>query len=120
MEDYAVPIAIQGELGDRANVFSRNLQDGYRYLPDARGKFIYLARMKPGDQFYERLGRLTYEGDTENMKFVIFNFSARKYDAKMQSFPGSQYLDGTIEGALKALTTAYPALKRMRGAKTVH
>ena len=120
MDDYTVPILIQGKLGDRANAFSEQLQDGYRYFPDARGKFIYLARMKPGDNFYERVGRLTYEGDTENMKFVIFDFSSGKYDPKIQNFPGSQYLDGTIEGALKALTTAYPARKRPRGAKTVH
>ena len=120
MDDYTVPILIQGKLRDRAYAFSKQLQDGYRYLSDARGKFIYLARMNPGDKFYTGLGRLTYEGDTENMKFVLRNSSTRKYDPKLQSFPGSQYLDGTIEGALKALTTAYPARKRPRGAKTVH
>ena len=120
MDDYTVPILIQGDLGKRANAFSEKLQDGYRYLADARGKFIYIARMKPGDPFYERIGRLTYEGDTENMEFVIFNFSSRKYDPKKKHFPGSQYLDGTIEGALKALTTVYPGRKKARGAKTVN
>ncbi len=111
MEDYTVPIAVQGELGRRANAFSEKLQNGYRYFPDARGKFIYLARMKSEDGFYERLGRLTYKGDTENMEFVIFNRSSGKYDVRRKKFPGSHYLDGTIEGALKALTTAYPSRK---------
>ena len=108
MKDYTVPMDIQGELAERAKAFSEQLKLKYRYFPDARGKFIYLARMKPGDKFYQRLGRLTYAGDKENMKFAIFNFSSRKYDSETLLFSGSQYLDGTIEGALQTLTKAYP------------
>ena len=108
MKEYTVPIDIQGELSERARKFSEQLKLKYRYFPDARGKFIYLARMKPGDVFYQRLGRLTYDGDKENMKFVIFNFSSKKYDIEALLFPGFQHLDGTIEGALQALTEAYP------------
>jgi len=109
MEDYAVPIAIQSELGDRANAFNRKVlsKARYRYCPDARGKFIYLGRLWP-DGSSQRLGRLTYEGDLENMEFVIFKFRSGKYDPKVRSFPGYQHLDGTIEGALKALTEAFP------------
>ena|SRR3990167_6520500 len=107
-KDYTVSMDIQGELAKRAKALGEQLKLRYKYFPDARGKFIYLARMKPGDEFYERLGRLTYEGDKENMKFAIFRFSSGKYDAKDWLFPGFQHLDGTIEGALKAIIEAYP------------
>ncbi len=107
-KDYTVPIEIQGELAKRAKTLGEKLKLRYKYFPDARGKFIYLARMKSGDKFYERLGRLTYKGDTEKMKFAIFRFASGKYDAKEWLFPGSQHLDGTIEGALKAVIEAYP------------
>ena len=43
MKDDTVPIAVQSKLGDRANAFSKKelSRRGYRYFPDARGKFIY-------------------------------------------------------------------------------
>ncbi len=109
MKDYAVPIAIQSALGDRANSFCKRELVGmkYRYYPDARGKFIYLVQIS-ADGSLQRLGRLTYEGDVENMDFAIFKFTSGKYDPKERWFPGSQYLDGTIEGALKALMEAHP------------
>lgn len=109
MKDYTVPIAIQSELGDRANAFNEKKlsKRGYRYCPDARGKFIYLLRLG-SDGSSQRLGRLTYNGDTENMDFAIFKFSSGKYDSKERWFPGAQHLNGTIEGALMALAEAYP------------
>lgn len=109
MSDYIVPISLQSKLCDRASAFSKKELPGakYRYFPDARGKFIYLCRLWPnGDT--QRLGRLTYEGDPENMEFAIFKFRSGKYDPKDKEFPGSQYLDGTLEGALRALTAAHP------------
>jgi predicted XRE-type DNA-binding protein len=115
--DYTVPILIQGELGRRANDFSEQIRDGYRYLADARGKFVYLCRMKPGDRFYTPLGRLTYEGNVDNMTFVLLNSSTGKYDPKLDDFPGAEHLDGTIEGALWAIIAAYPVRKRCCRAK---
>jgi hypothetical protein len=109
MKDYVVPIAVQSELHKRADALIKKEfpMARYRYCPDARGKFIYLCRLMPNGTF-QRLGRLTYTGDLENMEFAIFKFSSGKYDPKERWFPGAQYLDGTIEGALKALTEAYP------------
>jgi hypothetical protein len=84
IDDYTVPIAIQEKLNERACAFSENLQNSCRYCANAGGKFK--------GKFCERLGRLTYEGDTENMQFVIFNRSSGKYDTKRQKFPGSPVL----------------------------
>ncbi len=106
MKDYIVPIEVQSMLQDRVNAFC--MQRGLRcyYYADARGKFIYLYRLIPDG--IHRLGRLTYLGDPENMEFTIFNDLSEKYDPKKRLFPGAVYLNGTIEGALKAVVKVYP------------
>lgn len=103
-KEYKVPLTIQSHLYERANDF--NKKNGVKYVPDARGKFIYLLRLYDG--YVERIGRLTYTGDTEKMEFVIFNYHTQKYDSKINLFPGHHHLDGTIEGAMKAGIIAYP------------
>jgi hypothetical protein len=42
------------------------------------------------------------------MEFAIYKFSTGKYDPKERGFPGAEYLDGTIEGAVKAIISAFP------------
>ena len=39
---------------------------------------------------------------------AIFKYSSETYDPHEWMFPGSEHLDGTINGALKASTAAYP------------
>lgn len=41
------------------------------------------------------------------MPFAIYSYNKEKYDPKIK-FAGSHHLDGTIEGALKALLEASP------------
>jgi hypothetical protein len=104
-KEYAISIEIQSELIDRANIFSeKHLKNGHSFIPDARGKFIYVRLLRP-DEFVESLGRLTYTGDKEKMAFAIFLYSSEKYS--FDFFPGNEYLDGTLEGALKAIMKAY-------------
>ena len=107
MKDYTVPIDLQSSLQERVTAFCKRNRTQYRYYVDARGKFIYLSRMFEPNVF-ERLGRVTYLGDSENMDFAIYKFSSGKYDPNERWFPGAEYLDGTIEGALKAIIAAYP------------
>jgi hypothetical protein len=40
--------------------------------------------------------------------FAIFKWSSERYDPDEWMFPGSELLDGTIEGAMKAGLQAYP------------
>ena len=109
VKNYIIPIELQSELCDRANKFSDQYlkKSGCRYIPDCRGKFVYLLRSTKYDAF-ERVGRLTYDGDLENMDFAIFQYSTEKYDVNEIFFPGVGLLDGTIEGAMKACLKAYP------------
>jgi hypothetical protein len=41
-------------------------------------------------------------------EFAIFKWSSERYDPDEWMFPGNQYLNGTIEGAMKAGLEAYP------------
>ena len=100
MKDYTVPILIQSTLEDRARVFC--MKNGFPiFFVDARGKFIYLACERSFDMV--RLGRLTYLGDPEKMEFALYRFSKNKYVPAGLFTPGSDLLDGTIEGAIAAI-----------------
>jgi hypothetical protein len=77
------------------------------YVPRYRGKFLYLDR-----QDYGRLSpicRLEYTGKMEKWSFAIYKYSDERYDEEEWFFPGSEHVDGTLEGALKAGLEAYPA-----------
>ena len=47
-------------------------------------------------------------GKMDNREFAIFKWSSERYDPEEWFFPGSEYVDGTIEGAMKAGIEAYP------------
>jgi hypothetical protein len=77
------------------------------YVPRYRGKFLYLDR-----QDYGRLSpicRLEYTGKMEDWSFAIYKYSDERYDEEEWFFPGSEHVDGTLEGAMKAGLEAYPA-----------
>ena len=44
----------------------------------------------------------------KNRIFAIFRYSTEIFDDEDTFFPGDDYIDGTIEGALKAGNEAYP------------
>lgn len=108
MTDYYIPINIQCDLQIKADIFQKNHlpKVSWRFIADARGKFIYLRRLM-NDMSCQNLGRLTYSGNIENMPFAIFKYRTEKYDSKAD-FSGAHHLDGTLEGALKAILEAYP------------
>jgi hypothetical protein len=75
------------------------------YVPRYKGKFLYLDR-----QDYGRLSpicRLEYTGKMEKWYFAIYKYSDERYDEEEWFFPGSEHVDGTIEGAMKAGLEAY-------------
>jgi hypothetical protein len=76
------------------------------YVARYKGSYLYLDRIE-----YGRLGpicRLKYSGDLTKWEFAIFKYSDEVYDPEEWFFPGSQYVDGTIEGAMRAGREAYP------------
>lgn len=109
-QDYKVPIEIQGQLADRVEAFNRKYlkKSSVVFFVDAHGKFVYLHYLDPRSNQHQNAARLTYNGDLENMDFAIYKYSSEKYDSKEDFFPGAEHVDGTIEGAMKAVLEAYP------------
>jgi hypothetical protein len=76
------------------------------YIPRYKGSYVYLDRFS-----YGRVGpicRLKYTGRMDEWEFAIFKYSDERYDPDEWLFPGDNYVDGTIEGAMKAGLEAYP------------
>jgi hypothetical protein len=80
---------------------------GKHYIPKFKGKFLYLDRMDNYQRKPAKMCRLKYTGDVDNWDFSIFLYSREIYSDE-EFFPGSVFVDGTIEGAMKACLTAYP------------
>lgn len=76
------------------------------YFPEFKGAFLYLKRKEFG--VISPVARLTYTGNMKKWQFAIFKWSSEEYDPGEWFFPGSQHVDGTIEGAMDAGMEAYP------------
>ncbi len=103
-----IPSNVEVQLLDKVNEFNKNnlSKSVYNYTLMMRGRYIYLLFFL-SDNSIEKVGRLTYDGNINEMDFAIYKYSSEKYDQDDFMFPGSNYLDGTIEGAMKAGISAY-------------
>jgi len=81
-------------------------KSGIEYYSIFKGEFLYLNR-REGEQDGP-ISRLKFNGKIDDWGFAIFKWSSEKYDPNELFFPGSQHINGTIEGALKASNEAYP------------
>ena len=77
------------------------------YIPEFRGKILYLKRREISGHI-SPVARLTYKGKKNKWDFAIFKWSTESYDPEEWFFPGSEFIDGTVSGALKAGDKAYP------------
>jgi hypothetical protein len=81
-------------------------RDDCYYEAQFQGPYCYLHRAN-----YGRLGpicRLTYTGTMNGWEFAIFKWSSERYDPNEWTFGGSDLVDGTVEGAMRAGLEAYP------------
>lgn len=78
------------------------------YQARFRGRFLYLDRCDLGEPF--QVCRLAYQGKLDNWDFAIYRHSKERYDPD-EWFPGSQFVNGTLQGAMKAGLAAYPVLQ---------
>jgi hypothetical protein len=104
-----IPDAVKTDVAARVEHFNTTVIRNPQcvYVPRYRGKFLYLDR-----QDYGRLSpisRLEYTGKMEEWSFAIYKYSDEHYDEEEWFFPGSEHVDGTIEGAMKAGLETYPA-----------
>jgi hypothetical protein len=78
---------------------------GCCYAPRFKGKYLYLDREDSGN--VGPICRLEYIKRKRHWEFAIYKCSDNCYDPEECFFPGSDLVDGTIEGALKAGMEAY-------------
>jgi len=76
------------------------------YVARFKGKFLYLDRIDRGHP--SEICRLTWNGKMDNWDFAIYRHSRNFYDPDEWMFPGAGYVNGTVEGAMKAGVEAYP------------
>lgn len=76
------------------------------YATRFRGSYLYLDRSDFGQ--IGPICRLKYTGDMSNWEFAIYKYSSGRYDPDEWIFPGDEYVDGTVEGAMRAGLEAYP------------
>jgi hypothetical protein len=103
----SIPDDVKREVEAIVERFNRenSRRDDCYYEAQFRGKHCYLNRAD-----YGQLGpicRLTYTGKMNDWKFAIFKWSSETYDPDEWMFPGSEFVDGTVEGAMRAGLEAY-------------
>jgi hypothetical protein len=107
MSATAIPVEAKEEaLRDIAR-FNQEVLAGTecRYVPRFKGKYLYLDREDSGS--VEPICRLEYKRRKRLWEIAIYKYSADRYDPEECFFPGSDLVDGTIEGAMKAGMEAY-------------
>jgi hypothetical protein len=132
MKKQVIPTNIQTAIQQIVDNYNKSNKTGY--MVNFKGKYCYLSRMdnrdKERDAFLTaakmlglpsnllnqqatvetKIGRLEWTGDMENWNFAVFLYSKERYDDGEALFfmPGSNLLDGTIEGAMRAGHKIYP------------
>ena len=77
-----------------------------RYIARFQGRFLYLDRIAYDKK--EPVIRMEYFKKINEWEFAIFKWSTEIYDPDEFFFPGSELVDGTVEGAMRAGMKAYP------------
>ena len=108
MSKSIIPPAIQSQAETIVSEFNRSRfpkpERGYKAR--FRGRFLYLDRCDLGEPF--QICRLEYQGELENWDFAIYRHSKERYDPDEWFFPGFDFVDGTVKGAMEAGLQAYP------------
>jgi hypothetical protein len=104
-----IPDEVKERVVDSVDRFNRkNLAPGQVfYIARFQGRYCYLDRVDYGRQ--GPICRLEYRGAPDDWEFAIFKWSSERYDPDERWFPGAEFLDGTVLGALKAGMEAYRA-----------
>ncbi|OGT29759.1 MAG: hypothetical protein A2W28_09490 [Gammaproteobacteria bacterium RBG_16_51_14] len=108
MSTRQIPEEVKKQVEEIVDRFNRSvLRDpNCQYVTRYRGRYLYLNRVDYGKT--GPICRLEYTGSMDEWDFVIYKYSDERYDPDEWMFPGSEYIDGTVEGAMKAGLGAYP------------
>lgn len=108
MAKKSIPGDVKNKVAEIIDRFNREvLGESYCfYLPRCKGSYLYLDRDDGADR-PSPICRLRYSGDINRWEFAIYKYSSGRYDPDEWMFPGSESVNGTVEGALKAGMKAY-------------
>lgn len=108
MRNKGISESIKEQVGKIVEHFNeKSIGDPNRYYSVRyRGRYLYLDRTDYGKP--SPICRLEFNGKMDNWDFAIFKYSSERYDPDEWFFPGSESIDGTVEGAMKAGRAAYP------------
>ena len=118
-QKQSIPLDIQAEVQKLMDEFNNvNLKESTSllnaffpskkkrgYSARFRGKYLYLDRTDRSEPL--PICRLTWNGKMDNWDFAIYKYSSDKYDPEEWFFPGEEFVDGTVTGAMKAGMVAY-------------
>jgi hypothetical protein len=109
MGKKAIPDEVRQQAEEVVQRFNQEVlgRRAVRYVPRFKGSYLYLDRQAA--RAPSPICRLKYTGSFDKWEFAIFKYSSESYDAHEWMFPGSGFVDGTIEGAMRAGLSAYPA-----------
>jgi hypothetical protein len=102
-----IPVEIKNQVEKFITDFNRNIikeKDCY-YITRYKGEYLYLDRTEYSGK--NPICRLKYNGKIDNWGFEIYKYSDNCYDPEEWFIPGSDEVDGTIEGAMRAGLEAY-------------
>ncbi len=77
-----------------------------RYIARFQGRILYLDRVANGQK--EPVCCMEYIKEIDKWEFALFKWSTEIYDPDEFMFSGSEFVDGTVEGAMRAGMRAYP------------
>ncbi|MBM3128521.1 MAG: hypothetical protein FJ009_07830 [Chloroflexi bacterium] len=108
MPKQSIPEEIKKQADEIVAAFNQKVikNPNRLYVPRYKGRYLYLDCFDYGHRGARC--RLTYMGSIDKWEFAIFKYSDERYDSEDWFFPGSEHVDGTIEGAMKAGLAAYP------------
>jgi hypothetical protein len=107
MATKRIPDEVKAQVNEIVARFNEGSNDPTcYYVARFRGLYLYLDRSDFGQ--VGPICRLKYTGHMDNWEFAIFKWSTERYDPDEWFFPGSEYVDGTVEGAMMAGLHAYP------------
>jgi hypothetical protein len=110
LKKQSIPESVKQEVNKIIDHYNRTIyckDESVKYIAEFKGSFLYLKRIE-FNGVISPMARLTYAGRMDKWKFAIFRWTLDAYDPDEWFFPGCEFVNGTILGALKAGDEAYP------------
>ncbi len=97
---------IKNKVNDIVDAYNNGREKKYVPRFQVTKGFLFLDR---DDDAWEvsKICRLKYKGKMDNWEFAIYMYSSSSYSPDECFFPGIEFVDGTVVGAMKAGDEAY-------------